>query len=133
MTVRSQNVSDVNGSNKRSTSKKPSYPSTVWVTVHLSNDDRERLEDMYSNQGALMEWLFGAIQDGLKFSCRYDDKNHTYIASLTRATATENLILTGRGSDGFAATLSCLYRHYVLLECDWTSWGADNAKTSMFD
>lgn len=100
-------------------SKPASGGGVQFIDVPLTSSDKDRLGEMYQANEFTLEHVFDALDEGFKFGLRYDERNHTYVATLTDSRATPTRVLSGRGSSADKALAALLYRHLVILAKDW--------------
>lgn len=106
-----------------------------FINVQLGKDDKEQLQTTDLTAEFPVSAIFALADEGYKFSIKKDEHNQTYVASLSDSRDSSDTfggILTGRGATGLNAWYALAYRHFVILESDWTN--ADERNTiSDFD
>jgi len=109
------------------------YRPVQWINVALSDDDKTWLEDNITNVDKFANWLSDVVSTGHRVSVKWDDRNNCCVGSIVIPVGDKDHILTGRGSTAFTAVFAALYRHFVILEQDWTSQSQEQAGGGLFD
>lgn len=94
-----------------------------FVTVELTNEDKNTIRGMGDRFGEAWAWLIDCIFNGYKFGASYDHKNSSYVVTLTCWRASDKnigLCLTARGGGFNPAVIALWYKDTQLLEGDWT-------------
>jgi len=106
--------------------KQPARPSTssgyTFVNINLSKVDKEWLANADLAAEFPPEWLFDLVQEGFKISVNEDQKNNTYVCSITdvrEKSETHKCILSGRGTTALNAWYAVAYRHFRVAETNW--------------
>lgn len=111
------------GSKGAGSKRKPNdYGGYTFYNVGLSSDDKAWLADADRAVEFPLTEIISMVSEGYKFSLREDEKNNTFVASLTdlRSESPNNkVILSGRGSTAINAWHALAYRHMVLLVDGW--------------
>lgn len=101
----------------------------VWggyVNLRITQEERGDF-DLFCNENAddLETALETAIVDGLKLGVTYDAENSAYIATFTGAGCVGDkarFVLVARGQSYQEAVALLVYKHFVLLDGDWSSY-----------
>lgn len=104
-----------------------------FVNVRLSSDDKARMADTALEVEFPLGFILDIVAEGYKFSIKEDQKNQTFLASLTDTredSPSFKAILTGRGSTALNAWYSLAFRHVVLLP---DGWAAELSDTGVSD
>lgn len=105
-------------------SKPDAFPEYQFINVSLSKADKVRLSALDSSEEFPVHRVLDLASEGYKFSIKEDTKGGGYLASLTDGREDSRCfkcILTGRGSTPFNSWVSLAYRHYTMLERDWST------------
>lgn len=121
-----------NSKGKKSAGKSGGRGGVQFIDVRLSEDDKDRIQESLSSGNITFDAIFDLLEEGYKFGLRRDERNYTYVATLTDQRTTPTRVLSGRGSIPINSIASLLYRHLVLLGGDWEANGAD-ARNTDFD
>jgi hypothetical protein len=118
---------------KRSSGNNSAGGGVRYIDVGLSADDKARLAQAEWSFESVFDNLSDCVAAGLKAGIRHDERNHTFVASLTDASGSEVRVLSGRGSTAINAVLSLLFKHYTILGGDWSSASGVGTTYSDFD
>lgn len=113
-------LSGTNGKSKPP--KKASKNDFRFINHSLSKSDEEWLEAADLDAEYDFTLVCDLVAEGYKFSLSHDERNQTYVASLTdraEGSAFYNSCLTGRGASAIDALHALLYRHVHLAQGDW--------------
>lgn len=93
-----------------------------FVNYSLSQKDKEWLAAADLDAEFPLSSFGDLVTAGYKLGFSLDDKNNTYVASITdrsEGSAFYNACLTGRGATPLDAWFSVCYRHLVVAQGDW--------------
>lgn len=115
-----------NGKSKPKKKERTSEAKFRFINYHLSKKDEEWLEAADLDTEFDFSLVRGLVEEGYKFSLSNDERNHTFVASITdrqEGSPFYNACLTGRGSTPLDAWYALAYRHLVLAQMDWSFFG----------
>lgn len=105
------------------------YPDIRFIKLPLRSSDKQFLREVLDPE---VEYPPGRIEDlvceGYKFSLSYDQKNSTFIASITDKSSDSdfhNCCLSARGSTPANARYALLYKHDTLCGGYWGEYVPD--------
>lgn len=109
-------------------SKRPTqerkYSETVYIRCELDKQLKADLTAWLKGKHDFWAYIEKEIGAGLRFACHEDAYNKCFEARLTSMSldaAVNTLVLQGRGPDLLSATQALFFKHYVVLEGDWTA------------
>ncbi len=118
--------------NRKDKHRKPSADSVEYR--FLSHTLRQADKDWLGASDALallpLSLLPDFVSEGFKVSFSYDDRNRSFLCSITDkrgGSPFQGCILTGRGSSLDHAWLAVAYRHVVLSEGDWAMFDVSSS------
>jgi hypothetical protein len=96
-----------------------------FVNLTLSEEQREQLRVWRASDGAADNAWQEAVENGYKFTIRYDSYDSCCVAFMFPEPDGDNkgFILTGRASSPYGALASCLFKHAVVLRGLWSRSG----------
>lgn len=105
--------------NNRSASGAGNY---VFINISLDKAQKTELGEIVASKRYSLPDLFVLVEEGYKVSINRDEKNGSFICSVTDQrgeSETHRHILTGRGATAINAIVSVLYKHHVICSGDW--------------
>lgn len=93
-----------------------------FVNVDLTASQKDDLRKVVDSGALSLDNVFDAVYEGLKFSCRRDAANNSFLATFTwqgNGQGQLSVVLTGRGANPANATLSLVYKHLVICQGAW--------------
>lgn len=99
------------------------YSETEYIRCELDKQLKKDLTDWLKGKPDFWSFIDKEVQNGLRFACHRDDYNKCVEARLTALSNSADintLVLQGRGPDLDAAIQALFFKHYVVLEGDWT-------------
>lgn len=93
-----------------------------FINVELNSSDKTWLRSNDLPKVFPIEMAFDLVGEGYRFSLSYDEKNSSFIASLTDKRLGgkfTSCCLSGRGRTAITSWYSLAYRHFFLAEGDW--------------
>jgi hypothetical protein len=112
------------GTRGKGTSQTSTFVAAEPTKAHIA-----QLRQMYLTHEELDDALGNLVDDGYKFTIKYDTFNKATVVFLFPEDGSPNsgLILTGRGRTVSKALRQLCYKHYVMLETDWVGGGSSPA------
>jgi hypothetical protein len=114
-----------NAKNKTPKDSRRGYGGYRFINVALTSQAKKDLAAMDLPSEYPVDAIFYLVEQGYKLSVNADEKNHSFVASLTdkrEDVPTAKCILTGRGSSPLNAFYALCYKHFTLLSEDWSSY-----------
>jgi hypothetical protein len=112
-------------------------PDFRFINYDLSKADKEWLASADLDAEYPLALVCDLVAEGYKFGLSFDDRNQSYVASLTDRSESStfyNSCLTGRGATALDAWCSLAYRHLHLAQGDWTMFNqSGNREPSRFE
>lgn len=108
--------------------RKPDGGKAAWrgfVNYSLTAGDKEALKSGVVEYADAWDGVLDLVMRGYKASITYDDKNSSWVFSMTCQTTEEvnaGLTLSGRGGTLDGAVCSLWYRHENVMGGDWTKY-----------
>lgn len=109
-------------------SKSPSkstngYPQTQWVMCDLPKEVKERLKSEKVNVASVFKSLGNLVEQGYKVSISRDDRADcvgAYLTAPRNGSGDPVKCLSARGPSIDACLMVLLYKHYEILQEDWS-------------
>jgi len=108
---------------KTSSKAASNYPQTQWVACDLPKEVKERLKKEKVNEPAIFKSLDNLVEQGYKFSLSRDrraDCIGCYITAPRESDDEPVRCLSARAPTVAASIMVLLYKHYEMLQEDWT-------------
>jgi len=93
-----------------------------FVSVDLTVKQKADLKARFQSSDEIFEWLFKMVEEGYKFTLKWDDWNNAHACFIypdDETMANAGYVLCGRGSTPRGALSGALYRHYIIFEGVW--------------
>jgi hypothetical protein len=106
------------------------YSETEYIRCELDKQLKKDLEAWLKQKHDFWAFIDKEVQNGLRFACHVDAFNKCVEARLTALSNSADintLVLQGRGPSLDAAIQALFFKHYVVLEGDWSHLDRDNA------
>lgn len=100
------------------------YPATQWVSCDLSPEEKDDLRKRDISVDAILSSLAAVIAEGFKISISFDSRSDAVGAYLTAPRDTypnSTVCLSARAPSLEAALSVLLYKHYEVLQEDWST------------
>jgi len=101
-----------------------------WIDIKITEDEKASFHAWYEQSStSIMDWVYAAVGEGLKFGLSRDEAHECFVASLNgKGDSTSDLrfSLTARATDAHEATGLVLFKHYTLLDGDWKTYKPSN-------
>ena len=113
--------------NKMPAKKTKSTKEYKWLgyaNVNIPSDRIPDAEEYIKDQNQVHQHLITAFASGLTVKLYFDDKSDSYKTVFTDhnpESPNYGYAMSSYGSDWFTALASGLFKHFVLVDCDWTS------------
>lgn len=107
------------------------FGDSFFADVPLSADDKRSIRERSGDAEWLLQATCNAVSEGFKFAANRDDRNGTFVVSLSWKSVSPTgsvryVILTGRGSDPAIAWSALLYKHDMLSDGLWVDQAAND-------
>ncbi len=119
--------------NKDGSGRNHGYTEFSFINVSLSRAEKVKLSALDIAEEFPLRLILELASEGYKFSIKEDAKGGGFVAALTDGredSISHKHILTGRGSTALNSWAALAYRHYTILEEDWS---AETQKTGVPD
>jgi len=106
----------------RNNSKPAQQERSRFVSVDLTVKQKADMKSRFTNSDEVFEWLFKMVEEGYKFTFKWDDWNNAHACFIypgDEDMANGGYVLCGRGSTPRGALTGALYRHYIIFEGVW--------------
>jgi len=108
---------------KRTTNPTTGFPPTQWVVCELPTPVKDRLKKEKVNEPAVFKSLDNLVESGYKFSLSRDERADCvgcYLTAPRNDGSTSVRCLSARAPTVAAAIMVLLYKHYEMLQEDWS-------------
>lgn len=100
-----------------------SFPKTVWVECDLGEDHKKHLKSLKVTAEKTMQGLDSLVVEGYKLSMSFETKNDCVGVYLTQPKPEGQeytVCLSARGPSLDKALMVLLYKHFEMLQGDWS-------------
>lgn len=99
------------------------YPQTQWVACELTKAQKDKLKAQKPDTDALFKALEGLISQGYRFTTSWDmraDCVGCYLTAPKERDSEPAKCLSARAPDLFSAVMVLCFKHFTLLNEDWS-------------
>jgi len=103
------------------------FNEVTWIDPTLTDEESALLKSWGLDSGKLDGYTEDLCAEGLRVTINFDSHGNCYACRLwpdKNDVDRRNKCVVGRGSTPLKALRQAIYKHFVMLECDWSRWDA---------